>query len=200
MTGRGRALRWRVRRRLMPPVPGAPRGSVRRCAVRPREAAPWSNRRRSPRSRPGRTWLTSCLIRLAGSIRSRSAAVMKQLRCTWNQNRAPPASPMRVFKCWMPSCPPDDPLMAVSTTRQPASGGRTAARHDVESLRWRSPSSAAPRVRRQPGRERCPGRRLSSKSTGPNDDGVHAPRPAPRLRCANLNFESMHESTCCFSG
>ena len=32
---------------------------------------------------------------------SRSATVMKQLRSAWNQNFAPPASPMRALKCWM---------------------------------------------------------------------------------------------------
>ena len=43
----------------------------------------------------GRAWLTSRLVSDGGSISSRSATVMKQLRRPWNQNLAPPVSLMR---------------------------------------------------------------------------------------------------------
>ena len=39
----------------------------------------------------GRTWLTSRLVKVRGSSRSRSATVMKQFRKAWYQNFVPPA-------------------------------------------------------------------------------------------------------------
>ena len=51
--------------------------------------------------------MTSRLVMLVDSMSSRSATVMKQFLRAWNQNFAPPASPMRALRCWVDSRYPD---------------------------------------------------------------------------------------------